>query len=108
MKLQIEEDRISFIPKTKSTSKNVLRVDNDISLVKEDSDSWTYKMSKFLTEHPTEWDEHIKNNHYYSIIKDEFNNLTNCKSKIANTDNNEYKDGLIRTASACVLALLNA
>ena len=66
MKLQIEEDRISFIPKTKSTSKNVLRVDNDISLVKEDSDSWTYKMSKFLTEHPTEWDEHIKNNHYYS------------------------------------------
>ena len=42
MKLQIEEDRISFIPKTKSTSKNVLRVDNDISLVKEDSDSWTY------------------------------------------------------------------
>ncbi len=108
MKLQIEEDKISFIPKTKTNIKNVLKVDDDICLVEEDSDSWTYKMSKFLTEHPTEWDEHIKNNHYYSIIKDEFNNLTNCKSKITNTDNNEYKDDLIKTASACVLALLNA
>lgn len=106
MKLQIEEDRISFIPKTKT--ENVLRVNDDISLIKEDHDSWTYKMSKLLTEHPTEWDEHIKNNHYYSIIKDEFNNLTNCKSKIANTNNDEYKDDLIKTASACVLALLNA
>ena len=106
MKLQIEEDKISFIPKTKV--KNVLKVKDDISLIKEDHDSWTYKMSKLLTEHPTEWDEHIKNNHYYSIIKDEFNNLTNCKSKITNTNNDEYKDDLIKTASACVLALLNA
>lgn len=108
MKLQIEEDKISFIPKTKTNVKNVLKVDDDISLIKEDHDSWTYKMSKLLTEHPIEWDEHIKNNHYYSIIKDEFNNLTNCKSKIANTNNDEYKDDLIKTASACVLALLNA
>lgn len=106
MKLQIEEDKISFIPKTKV--KNVLKIDDDISLVKEDKDSWTYKMSKLLTEHPNEWDEHIKNNHYYSIIKDEFNNLTNCKSKITNTNSDEYKDDLIKTASACVLALLNA
>lgn len=82
-------------------------LDNKIR-IKDTSNTWIFKITEILSNKPLEWKECIDKKHFYTIIKNEMENLTKAKATYENNHILEdYEKSILKVASACVLALMN-
>lgn len=92
---------------------HILASDDGIAImdISKDSEkeSWVYEISKILTNHPEEWHEYIKDNKFYSIVKHEFDQVTEEKTKMDlnhSEHSEQYRKELYHLASACILTIM--